>query len=119
MAFISTDVQGMVQAQNQMQSIYGQLNGAVKDLEEQQSNLAANWSGEAQSTFGKALSAFIDDFNKINSALISMMNVLGQNTNIYVNTNDTSNQLAQQSFILGGQAQTYAGATQAIGLAGL
>jgi len=93
--FVSTDVMGMAQAQNVMQEIYGQLNSASQQLSEQQSNLAANWSGEAQTAFGQALGTFIDDFGKINGALVSMMEALSQNTNIYVNTSDTSTSMAQ------------------------
>lgn len=93
--FVSTDVMGMAQAQNVMQEIYGELNSAMQALQEQQSTLAANWSGEAQTSFGQALGNFIEDFNKINGALVGMMEALAQNTHIYVNTNDTSTQMAQ------------------------
>ena len=44
--FVATDVLGMAQAQNVMQEIYGELNTAMQNLSEQQSTLAANWSGE-------------------------------------------------------------------------
>jgi WXG100 family type VII secretion target len=94
--FASVDVQGMAQAQEQMQTIHGELNSAVQDLEEQQSTLAANWSGEAQSIFGQALQAFVDDFNQIINSLFIMMEVLSQNTQIYVNANDTSKAAAMQ-----------------------
>jgi WXG100 family type VII secretion target len=92
---ISTDVIAMGNAQNKMQEIYGELNSAVNSLGEQQSTLAANWSGEASSQFGQALTNFMEDFGRINSALVSMMETLGQNTHIYVNTNDTSTAMAQ------------------------
>jgi len=93
--FVATDVMGMAQAQNVMQEIYGELNTAMQNLSEQQSTLAANWSGEAQTAFGQALDNFIQDFGKINSALVGMMEALSQNTHIYVNTNDTSTAMAQ------------------------
>jgi WXG100 family type VII secretion target len=93
--FASVDVLGMSQAQNVMQEIYGQLNSAMQSMTEQQSTLAANWSGEASTSFGQALNNFIEDFNKINGALVGMMEALSQNTHIYVNTNDTSTQMAQ------------------------
>lgn len=94
-SFISTDVAGMGQAQQSMQEIYGELNTASQTLAEQQSTLAANWSGEAQATFGQALTNFIEDFNKINAALTGMMETMSQNTGIYVNTNETSTAMAQ------------------------
>jgi WXG100 family type VII secretion target len=93
--FASVDVMGMAQAQNVMQEIYGQLNSAMQNMTEQQSTLAANWSGEASTSFGQALENFIGDFGKINNALVGMMEALSQNTNIYVNTNATSTQMAQ------------------------
>jgi WXG100 family type VII secretion target len=93
-SFISTDVQGMAQAQQVMQNMYGELNSAMQALETQQGDLAANWSGEAQTAFGQALSNFIGDFGKINNALVGMMETMSQNTNIYVNTNDTSAAIA-------------------------
>ena len=93
--FASVDVMGMAQAQNVMQEIYGQLNSAMQNMSEQQSTLAANWSGEASTSFGQALENFIGDFGKINNALVGMMEALSQNTNIYVNTNATSTQMAQ------------------------
>ena len=71
--FASVDVLGMSQAQNVMQEIYGQLNSAMQSMTEQQSTLAANWSGEASTSFGQALSNFIEDFNKINGALVGMI----------------------------------------------
>jgi WXG100 family type VII secretion target len=92
--FISTDVTGMAQAQQVMQEIYGELNSAVQMLGEQQATLASNWSGEAQTAFGQALENYMNDFNKINSALVGMLETMSQNTNIYVNTNDTSTSLA-------------------------
>jgi WXG100 family type VII secretion target len=93
--FVSTDVMGMAQAQNVMQEIYGELNSAMQSMTEQQTTLQSNWSGEASTSFGQALNNFIEDFNKINGALASMMDALSQNTHIYVNTNDTSTQMAQ------------------------
>jgi WXG100 family type VII secretion target len=93
--FAATDVQGMAQAQEAMQTIHGQLGGALQALTEQQATLAANWSGEASSTFGQALANFIQDFETINNALVNMMETMSQNTNIYVNTNDASTAVAQ------------------------
>jgi len=93
--YVATDIMGMSAAQNAMQEIYGDLNGAVTMLGDQQSNLAAAWSGEASNAFGQALNQFIDDFQKINGALIGMMNSLHANTGIYVNASDSSTQIAQ------------------------
>lgn len=94
-SFVSTDAQGMATAQQAMQDVYGDLNKAIQLLSEQQSTLAQNWSGEAQSTFGQALENFIGDFSKINSALVGMMETMSQNTKIYVNTSDSSTAMAQ------------------------
>jgi WXG100 family type VII secretion target len=94
-SYISTDVAGMTRAQGAMQEIYGDLNGAMQMLEEQQSSLAASWTGDAASTFSNALANFINDFRTINSALTGMMNAMSQNTGVYVNTNDTSTSMAQ------------------------
>lgn len=91
---VSTDTTGMTQAQNAMQEVYGELNWAVQALQDQQDTLAANWGGETQTVFGQALENFIGDFDTINKALIGMMDALSKTTHVYVNTNDTNNQLA-------------------------
>jgi WXG100 family type VII secretion target len=119
--YVATDVMGMAAAQQAMQSIYGDLNAAVQQLTSQQEQLAQIWTGEASSTFGIALSNFIGDFDKINNALVGMMEALGQNTHIYVNTADSSTQMAQAFTNSTGGMLTPAsltGAIQATGLSG-
>jgi WXG100 family type VII secretion target len=92
--FVSTTILGMTQAQNAMQEMVAEINSASQALEDQQSTLAANWTGEASSQFGTALSNFLADFGTINNALVAMMEALSQNTGIYVNAQETSSAMA-------------------------
>jgi uncharacterized protein YukE len=94
--YVSTDTFGMATAERVMEEIYGDLKLQIGVLGNQQQNLLQNWSGEAASTFGIAVSNFIEDFEKINQALSGMLSVMGVNRNVYENTNESSSQMAQQ-----------------------
>ena len=119
--YVSTDVLGMAAAQQAMQSIFTDLLTARGKMEDQQQQLAQVWTGEASSAFGIALNNFLNDFQTINNALDGMMNALSANTNIYVNTSDTSTQMSQAFTAQTGGMLTPAsltGAIQSTGLAG-
>src|ERR1700722_4200780 len=90
----SVDVQGMVTAQGYFQTALEQCNTAYGNMTEQQSTLAGNWSGEAASTFGVALTNYLEDFSSVISALSAMLETLSQNTGVYANTNEGSSQMA-------------------------
>jgi WXG100 family type VII secretion target len=64
-------------------------------MTDQQSTLAANWTGETASSFGQALNQWLQDFNTVKTQLSNMLETLSQNTGIYTNTNDESTQMAQ------------------------
>jgi|SRR5579875_3488763 WXG100 family type VII secretion target len=91
----SVDTSGMKLALNDFENALQQVNTAYSDMSEQQSTLAANWTGEAASTFGQALTQYLEDLSKVQSALRTMTETLEQNTGVYVNTNEGSSQLAQ------------------------
>jgi WXG100 family type VII secretion target len=90
----SVDVQGMLAAQANFQNALDQVSTAYSDMSEQQSNLQANWAGETASTFGQALSQWLDDFKVVQTNLANILEALSAQTGIYANTNEGSQQMA-------------------------
>ena len=96
----SVDVQGMALAQGNFQNALDQVNTAYSNMSEQQSMLMANWTGEAASSFGQALTQYLDDLQVVRTQLSTMTETLSANTGVYTNTNEGSTQLAN-SFATG------------------
>lgn len=90
----SVDVQGMTAAQQNFQSALDQVNTAYTNMTEQQSMLAANWTGETASTFGQALNQWLEDFSTVRTQLTRILEALSSNTGVYANTNEQSQQMA-------------------------
>jgi WXG100 family type VII secretion target len=90
----SVDIQGMVSAQQDFQNALDQVNTAYQDMSEEQMTLAANWTGEAASTFGKALAAYLDDLGIVQKQLAGMCEKLSQHTGVYTNTHEQSGEMA-------------------------
>jgi WXG100 family type VII secretion target len=90
----SVDIQGMRGAQQNFQQALDNVNTAYSNMTEQQSNLAANWTGETASTFGQALNQWLEDFSTVRTQLIRILEALSQNTGVYANTNEQSQQMA-------------------------
>jgi WXG100 family type VII secretion target len=90
----AVDIQGMIGAQGSFQSALDHVNTAYSDMTEQQSVLAANWSGEAASNFGAALTQYLEDLGTVKTQLTGILEKLSSNTGVYANTNEGSTQLA-------------------------
>jgi WXG100 family type VII secretion target len=90
----SVSVQGMVAAQGHFQNALDQTNTAYSNMTEQQSTLMANWSGEAASAFGQALTQYLEDLGTVRTQLASITETLSTNTGVYSNTNEGSTQMA-------------------------
>lgn len=90
----SVDVQGMTAAQGNFQNALDQCNTAYSNMTEQQSTLAANWTGETASAFGQALNQWLEDFNTVRTQLSRITETLSTNTGVYSNTNEQSQQMA-------------------------
>lgn len=90
----AVDVQGMIGAQQDFQNALDQVNTAYGDMSEEQGTLAANWTGEAASTFGTALTAYLDDLGVVRSQLAAMCEKLSSHTGVYTNTHEQSNEMA-------------------------
>jgi WXG100 family type VII secretion target len=90
----SVDVQGMISAQQDFQNALDQVNTAFQDMSEEQSTLAANWTGEAASTFGKALATYLDDLANVQKQLAGMCEKLSSHTGVYTNTHEQSSEMA-------------------------
>jgi WXG100 family type VII secretion target len=90
----SVDAPGMVAAQSTIQNALDTAQSQYSNMLEQQSTLAANWTGETASAFGQALSAWLSDFQTVINALQSMLTVMAQNTGVYNTTQDTNQQVA-------------------------
>lgn len=90
----SVDVSGMVLAQQDFQNALDQVNTALTDMTEEQSTLAANWTGEAASSFGQALSTWLEDLQVVQQQLAGMCEKLSSHTGVYTNTHEQSTQMA-------------------------
>lgn len=90
----SVDVQGMISAQQDFQNALDQVNTALSDMTEEQATLAANWTGEAASTFGKALGTYLDDLSAVQKQLAGMCEKLSSHTGVYTNTHEQSHEMA-------------------------
>jgi len=94
MSHSSVDVQGMIAAQGNFQKALDQVNTAYYDMTEQQGTLQANWAGETASAFGMALSQWLEDLSVVRVQLSGIVETLSQNTGVYANTNEGSQQIA-------------------------
>ncbi|WP_194915233.1 WXG100 family type VII secretion target [Catenulispora rubra] len=91
----SVTVDGMQLAQQDFQDALAQVNGAYQAMSEQQATLAANWSGEAASSFGTALATYLDDLQVVQSQLALILEKLSTQTGVYANTHQQSLETAQ------------------------
>jgi len=67
------------------------------NMSEQQSTLAANWTGETASAFGQAVEAWLSDFQTVITSLQSVQTAMNQNSGVY-NTTQDNNQSAATTF---------------------
>jgi uncharacterized protein YukE len=92
---ISTDIERMQAAEPIFQTALDALNTSFTDMNTQQDTLQANWQGESASSFGRALTAYINDLGLLRNSLISIINIMGQNTHVYANTQENNQQVVQ------------------------
>jgi WXG100 family type VII secretion target len=90
----SVDIAGMTSAQGNFQNALDACNTAYTNMTEQQSTLAASWTGEAASSFGQALSQYLDDLSTVRTQLSTMLETLSANTGVYSNTDEQSSSMA-------------------------
>jgi len=96
----SVDVEGMKVAQGHFQNAVDQVNTSYNNMSQEQANLAANWTGEAASSFGNALQTWLDDLRVVQTQLVTILEKLSTNTGVYANTSANSTQMAN-SFLQG------------------
>jgi len=84
----------MKAAQANFQNAYDACNTAWNDMTEQQTDLQANWTGEAASSFGQALSTYLGDLGTVRAQLLVMLDSLSGTTGVYVNTAGQSTDVA-------------------------
>jgi WXG100 family type VII secretion target len=93
-AHTSVDIEGMKVAQGHFQNAVDQVNTAYNNMSQEQGNLAANWTGEAASSFGNALQTWLADLNVVQTQLVTILEKLSTNTGVYANTSENSTQMA-------------------------
>jgi uncharacterized protein YukE len=91
----SADIEAMQRAEPIFQTALDAVTTSYQKMLVQQETLQANWVGETASAFGAALSSYLEDLVKIQSALKDLMSNMGVNTGIYANTQETNQQVAQ------------------------
>ncbi|MFJ5531075.1 WXG100 family type VII secretion target [Streptomyces sp. NPDC093261] len=96
MALTSVELQGMTAAQGSFQTALDETTGSYAQMDGQIEGLRASWSGEAANIYHNAMQEWLNDFDKVNQALRTMLEKLAQNTNVYANTHENTQQQAQQ-----------------------
>ena len=90
----SVDIAGMQAAQASFQNAVGQCATALNQISDQQSQLAAIWTGDAATAFGQALTGFVADLTTVYTNLKMMNESLESNTGVYNNTSETTTSAA-------------------------
>lgn len=102
---VSTSTDGMRALLRQYHDVLSRVNTAYQNMTTQQENLAVNWTGESASTFGTALSAWLDDFKSVQTSLVSIIEAFDANLGVYESTNDlVSERSAQMAATFSGQS---------------
>ncbi|MEW2520813.1 WXG100 family type VII secretion target [Actinacidiphila alni] len=96
MALTSVELQGMTAAQGTFQTALDHGATSYAQMAGQIEGLSASWTGDASSIYSGAMQAWLDDFNKVNQALRTMLEKLQQNTHVYANTHEETQQTAHQ-----------------------
>ncbi|MEV7393537.1 MULTISPECIES: WXG100 family type VII secretion target [unclassified Streptomyces] len=96
MALTSVELQGMTAAQGSFQTALDETTGSYAQMDGQIEGLRASWSGDAANVYHNAMQEWLNDFDKVNQALRTMLEKLAQNTNVYANTHENTHQQAQQ-----------------------
>jgi WXG100 family type VII secretion target len=84
----------MTLAQADFQNALDQVNTVLGDMTQEQATLAGVWTGEAASSFGQALTQYLDDLGIVRNQLALMCEKLSSHTGVYSNTHQTSLQTA-------------------------
>ncbi|MFE4631699.1 WXG100 family type VII secretion target [Streptomyces mirabilis] len=96
MALTSVEIQGMTAAQGTFQTALDHTTGSYTQMDGQIEGLRTSWSGEAANVYHNAMQEWLNDFDKVNQALRTMLEKLAQNTHVYANTHENTQQQAQQ-----------------------
>ncbi|MDT0464429.1 MULTISPECIES: WXG100 family type VII secretion target [Streptomyces] len=96
MALTSVELQGMTAAQGSFQTALDETTSSYAQMDGQIEGLRASWSGDAANIYHNAMQEWLNDFDKVNQALRTMLEKLAQNTNVYANTHENTQQQAQQ-----------------------
>ncbi|MFJ8158971.1 WXG100 family type VII secretion target [Streptomyces sp. NPDC094468] len=96
MALTSVALQGMTAAQGSFQTALDDASSSYAQMDSQIEGLRSNWSGDAANVYQNAMQEWLSDFNKVNQALRTMLEKLGQNTSVYANTHQDTQQQALQ-----------------------
>ncbi|WP_328473516.1 WXG100 family type VII secretion target [Streptomyces sp. NBC_00448] len=94
MALTSVELQGMTAAQGTFQTALDDGATSYAQMAGQIDGLRGSWTGDASTIYGNAMQAWLDDFNKVNQALRTMLEKLQQNTQVYANTHEETQQTA-------------------------
>lgn len=96
MAATQVDIQGMVSAQGTFQSALDMTTSSYAQMDGQIVGLQASWHGDAASIYHQAMQEWLNDFNKVNSALQRMLETLSSNTNVYANVHSDTESTASR-----------------------
>jgi WXG100 family type VII secretion target len=109
----TVDADGMQASQASFQTAIAAATAVYNNMQGQQENLAAAWSGDTAQAFLGMLGTWLDDFQTVNTALQSVETMMAQNTGIYLSTQD-ANQQAASSIV-----NDASGLGNVVGLSGL
>lgn len=96
MALTSVELHGMTAAQSTFQTALDEATGSYAQMDGQIEGLRSHWSGDAANVYQNAMQEWLQDFDKVNQALRTMLERLAANTKVYADTHDETQQQAQQ-----------------------
>src|SRR4051794_30069419 len=88
------ELQGMTAAQGSFQSALDHTTTSYAQMDGQIEGLRASWRGRAANIYGSAMQEWLVDFDNVNKALRRMLETLAENTHVYANTHEDTQQQA-------------------------
>ncbi|WP_405746019.1 WXG100 family type VII secretion target [Streptomyces sp. NBC_01525] len=93
----SVELEGMKRAQGSFQTALDHASGSYTQMDGQIQGLRASWTGQAANIYQNAMQEWLNDFNVVNQQLGLMLEKLQENTGVYANTHEQTQQEAGQA----------------------
>jgi WXG100 family type VII secretion target len=92
----SVELEGMKHAQGSLQNALDHTSSYYAAMDGQIEGLKASWTGQAASVYQSAMQEFLVDVRVVHEQLAGILDKLHQNTGVYANTHEQTQQEASQ-----------------------